>query len=130
MKENRDYDIFQFLCFGHFKENSWVFIWKPETLALRKIVFPKTGTKRNVLRPFCDEVTFQFTVKCWKMDFLMSSKTRSGETSKEKFRMVRALLPHTPRPPINFNLNYSFFTFTVFAVFQVLQYLSELLKET
>ena len=29
----------------------------------------------------------------------MLNKTRSGETSREKFRMVRALLPDTPRPP-------------------------------
>ena len=28
-------------------------------LALRKIWFPKTGTKRKVLRLFCDEVNFQ-----------------------------------------------------------------------
>ena len=41
---------------------------------------------------------FQSTVKCRKVDFLMSSKTKSGETSTEKIRMVRALLPDTPKP--------------------------------
>ena len=34
-------------------------IWETETLALRTIVFPKTGTKRKVLGPFYDEVVFQ-----------------------------------------------------------------------
>ena len=42
---------------------------------------------------------FKFTVKCRTVDFLMSSKTKSGETSREKIRMVRAVLPDTPRPP-------------------------------
>ena len=35
------------------------FIWETETLALRNIVFPKTGTTIVVLRPFSKEVTFQ-----------------------------------------------------------------------
>ena len=38
----------------------------------------------------------------------MTSKT--SETSREKFRMVPALLPDTPKPP-NFNTNYSFLHF-------------------
>ena len=29
----------------------------------------------------------------------MSSKTKSDATSRERFRMVRAVLPDTPRPP-------------------------------
>ena len=50
---------FDFLLLGPFFEKFKDFMWETETLALRKIVFPKTGTKRKVLRPFCDEVTFQ-----------------------------------------------------------------------
>ena len=51
----------------------------------------------------------------------MSSKTRSGETSKEQFRMVRALLPDTPKPPPQkkINLNYGFQFFTAFSCFSV-----------
>ena len=37
----------------------------------------------------------KFAVKCWQVDFLMPCKSRSGENSKEKFRMVRALLQDT-----------------------------------
>ena len=45
----------------------------------------------------------------------MSSKTRSGETSREKFRMLRALLPDTPRPH-KFQPNKKKTLFTVFVV--------------
>ena len=41
---------------------------------------------------------------CWKtlkMDFLMSSKIKSGETSTEKIRMVRAVLLDIPKPTKN-----------------------------
>ena len=55
-------------------------------------------TKRRVLIAIPNTLKFQFTFKCWKVDFLMSSKTRSCESSREKFRMVRALLSDTPRP--------------------------------
>ena len=34
-----------------------------------------------------------------KSSFLMFGKTRFGETSTEKIRMVRAVLPDTPKPP-------------------------------
>ena len=54
---------------------------------------------RRYLRPFCDEVTFQFTGKCWKVDFLMPCKTKSCQSSREKLRMLRVLPPDTPRPP-------------------------------
>ena len=36
--------------------------------------------------------------KHWKMDFLMSSKTKSRETSTEKIRMVRPVLLDIPKP--------------------------------
>jgi len=51
----------------------------------------------------------KFTVKCWKVDFLVSSKTRSGEISREKFRMVRALVPDTHKPN-GFQPKYKFFS--------------------
>ena len=61
----------------------------------------------------------QFTVKCWKVDFLRSCKTKSGENSRMKFRMVRALLPDTPKP-LDFNQHISFSQLlTVFPVFLV-----------
>ena len=59
---------------------------------------------------FCDEVTFK---KSGKSSFLMFSKTRSGETSREKIRMVRALLLDTPKPLI-FKLNLSFLDFLLY----------------
>ena len=64
-----------------------------------KGVLERPWTKRRVLRAISSTLKFQFTVKCRKVDFLTSSKTRSCESSREKFRMVRALLPDTPRPP-------------------------------
>ena len=70
----------------------------------------QSGGPRTNLEVLGDEVTFQFTIKYWKMDFLSSSKTRFGETSGEKFRMVRALLPDT-RKPSQFQLELQFVPF-------------------
>ena len=42
---------------------------------------------------------FQFAIKCGKVDFLMSNKSKSVETSRETNRMVRGVLPDTPKPP-------------------------------
>ena len=64
-----------------------------------KGVLERPGTKWRVLRTISSTLRFQFTVKCWKVDFLMPCKTRSCQSSREKFRMLRALLPDTPRPP-------------------------------
>ena len=48
----------------------------------------------------------------------MFSKTRSGETSREKFRMVRAVLPDTPIPPPPISTQITMFPlFTVFTFF-------------
>ena len=68
-----------------------------------KGVLERPWTKLMVLRAISSTVRFQFTVKCWKIDFLMSSKTRSCQSSREKLRM---------HPP-NFNLNYQKNTFCV-----------------
>jgi len=62
---------------------------------------------------FCDELTFKKLRKSWTSSFLMFSKTRFGETSREKIRMVRAVLPESLNPPPNFNLNVSFPRFTI-----------------
>ena len=49
----------------------------------------------------------------------MPGKTGSCENSKEKFRMLRALLPDTPKP-FEFQLKYKFCSlFTVFSAFPV-----------
>ena len=36
--------------------------------------------------------------KCWEIEFLMSSKTKSGETSTKQIRMVRPVLLDIPKP--------------------------------
>ena len=64
-----------------------------------KGVLERPWTKWGVLRAISSTLKFQFTIKCWKLDFLTSSKTRSCQSSREKLRMVRALLLDTPRPP-------------------------------
>ena len=64
-----------------------------------KGVLDRPQTKWRVLRAISSTLRFQFTVKCWKVDFLMSSKTKSCQSSRQKLRMVRALHPDTPRPP-------------------------------
>ena len=56
-------------------------------------------TKWRVLRAISSTLKFEFTVKCWKVDFLMSSKTKSCQSSTECLRMLRALPRDTPRPP-------------------------------
>jgi hypothetical protein len=75
-----------------------------------KGVLERPWTKLRVLKAISSTLKFQFTIKCWKVDFLMSSKTRSCESSREKFRMVRALLPDTPKPP-QFQPELPFFSF-------------------
>ena len=51
-------------------------------------------TKWRVLRAISSTLKFQFTVKCWKVDFLMPCKTKSCQSSTEYLRMVRALPGH------------------------------------
>ena len=66
-----------------------------------KGVLERPWTKRRVLRAFSSTLNFQFTVKCWKVDFLMPCKTRSCQSSTEKLRSSR-----TPLDLTNFNMNY------------------------
>jgi len=119
------------MAFSHFSFLS--FLWKcigfylnhqDSTIALKKIGCPKTGAKRKVLRQFCDEVNFQECRKSWNSTCATFSKTRSCESPREKFRMVRAP-PWTPLDPPNFNLNYGFPTFYImFSFLQFLLYVS------
>jgi len=64
-----------------------------------KGVLERPWTKWLDLIAISSTLKCQFTVKCWKVDFPMPCKTRSCQSSREKFRMVRALPPDTPRPP-------------------------------
>ena len=64
-----------------------------------KGVLERPWTKLMILKAISNTLRFEFTVKCWKVDFLTSSKTKSCQSSKEKLRMVRALIPDTPTPP-------------------------------
>ncbi len=64
-----------------------------------KGVLDRPWTVWRVLRASSSTLKFQFTVKCWNMNFLMSSKTKSYQSSREKLRMLRALPSDTPRPP-------------------------------
>ena len=64
-----------------------------------KGVLGRPWTKWTVSIAISSTWKFQSTVKCWKVDFLMSSQIKSAETSREKIRMVSAVLPDTPRPP-------------------------------
>ena len=50
------------------------------------------------LKIFCDEVIPQKITKIMQIEFRMFSETRSDETSKEKFRVVLAVLLDTPKP--------------------------------
>ena len=63
-----------------------------------KGVLERPWTKWRVLRAISSTLKFQFTVKCWKVDFLMPGKTKSWQSAREKLRMLRALPPDTPRP--------------------------------
>ena len=64
-----------------------------------KGVLGRPRTKRRVLRAISSTLKFQYFRKSWNLPCPTSGKTRSGERSREKFRMFRALLPDTPRPP-------------------------------
>jgi len=64
-----------------------------------KGVLERPGTIWKVLRAISSTLKFQFTVKCWKMDFLVPCKTKSCQSSTEYLRMVRAVTLDTPRPP-------------------------------
>jgi hypothetical protein len=64
-----------------------------------KGVLERPWTKWMVLIAISSTLKLQFTIKCWKVDFLTSNKTRSCQSSRERLRMLRALLPETPRPP-------------------------------
>ena len=75
-----------------------------------KGVLGRPWTKRRVLRAISSTLKFQYFRKSWKSTCPMFGKTRSCESSREKFRMLRALLPDTPLDLPNFNLNYGFFT--------------------
>ena len=52
-----------------------------------KGVLERPKTKWRVLRAISTTLKCQFTVKFWKVDFLTSSKTKSCQSSTEKFRM-------------------------------------------
>ena len=64
-----------------------------------KGVLERPWTKWRVLRAISSTLKCQFTGKLFKVDFLMPCKTKSCHSSREKLRMLRALLPDTPRPP-------------------------------
>jgi len=61
-----------------------------------KGVMERPWTIWKVLIAISSTLRFQFTVKCWKVDFLTSSKTRSCKSSKEKLRMLSAPPPGHP----------------------------------
>ena len=64
-----------------------------------KGVLERPWTQWKVLNAISSTLKFQFAMKCGKVDFLTFGKTEVCERSKEKFRMVRALLPDTHRTP-------------------------------
>ena len=78
-------------------------LWKNRLVRYRGInnkgVLERPGTKWKVLKAISSTLIFQFTIKCWKVDFLMPCKTKSCQSSREKLSMLRALPPDTPRPP-------------------------------
>ena len=63
-----------------------------------KGVLERPWTKWKVLKAISSTLKFQMTVKCRKVDFPMPCKTKFCQSSKEQMRMLRALLPDTPRP--------------------------------
>ena len=66
-----------------------------------KAVQPEVpGVRRDPkgnLKVFCHEATFQFTVKCRKVEFLKFCKTKSRQSSRQCLRMVRAIPPGHPQ---------------------------------
>ena len=56
------------------------------------------GTKRNNLRRISEVLCYQEVLEILKIELLMSSKTKSGETSAEKLRLVSRVLLDTPKP--------------------------------
>ena len=63
-----------------------------------KGVMERPWTIWRVLDAISTTSKCQFTGKCWKVDFLTPCKTKSCQSSMECLRMLRALLPDTPRP--------------------------------
>ena len=61
-------------------------------------VLERPWTIWRVLKAISSTLKFQYFRKSWKVDFLMQCKTRSCHSSREYLRMLRALLPDTPRP--------------------------------
>ena len=120
--------------FGHVSEINWFYFGKPRSwfhfLFLKWIMGYANSEKRSFCsRGWCRKGRFwdhsvmkwlsNLPNTCWKSTFLMFSKTRSGETSREKFRMVRALLPDTPKPhqfqlKLQFSSFYRIFSFSSF----------------
>ena len=93
------------LEFFGFANSFWTIWWWDIEEKIIKVFWRDPGQNGGFWEPFLVQLRFQFTVKCWKVDFLMSSKTKSCQSSREKLRMVRALPPDAP-DLTNFNLNY------------------------
>ena len=73
-------------------------------------VLERPWTIWKVLKAISSTLKCQFTGKCWKVDFPITCKTKSCQSSTECLRMVRALPPDTPRPP-QFQPELQFFHF-------------------
>ena len=88
--------VFDFVLFEKISEKNMLVRYREIN---NKGVLERPWTKWKVLRAMFGTLKCQFTVKCWKVDFLTPCKTKSCQSSTEYLRMVRALPPDTPRPP-------------------------------
>ena len=89
-----DFQIVRFSIYGKHVGNSGFERSKKNN----KGVLGRPWAKRRVLRVISSTLKFQYFRKLCKSTCSTFGKTRSCESSRGKFRMVRALLTDTPRP--------------------------------
>ena len=85
-----------------FGKINWFYSSWDGALAFKKSEDQSGGPSSN-LEVFGDEVSFQYFQKTWTSTSPMSCKTKPCQSSRQSFRIVRAIPLDTPRPP-KFNL--------------------------
>ena len=94
-----------FILYSSISRATWLSPWALGNMLVgyrwinNKGVLDTPWTIWKVLRASSSTLKSQFTGKYWKVDFPMPCKTKSCQSSTECLRMLRALLPDTPRPP-------------------------------
>ena len=87
-----------YVFFGSFSK--WIFAEGRSTRSpwCKERSNDKSGCPMTNLEVFGDEASLQYFQKTLKSTSHMSCKTKPGQSSRQCLRMVRPLLPDTPRP--------------------------------